>query len=523
MHIVFNRDEQKVRVKALLPEIYQQTGLQVLMPLDPAGGGSWIAANQQGWICCLLNDYSAEYQPLPEVKRSRGLLVTALVQGGDWHKLDLLLQTEQLTGYAPFRLLLFVGRQNPLSWSWNGSELRQSIADPSPISSSSTFPRFIPWLRSLYWRMTMAKNPSADTQLRVHQQAKPWHAFSGIAMQRQRVQTVSITRLTITNDSIRMDYWDGYPSTHDRLPDKSVLLPVSNPAPLLQTYSSKLDVKALFKHYSPALYSRLKPWQMSVLRCLLAEQRLNQALGQLNTLPAERFCDEVLQRLTLQPQIIACRWPLPASRPVFICNHPTGGIDGLLLISVLQKRYPDLLVVANQVLGEVQQLAKNLVAVPVFAQPKDALPAVQAAFAGNAPLLIFPAGRTARRSSNQLDDGPWAKLAVTLARREQRSLTLLHLRSENSRWFYLLAWLRQKLRIKANLEMLLLVREMLKPSVKQPQLFVDIPMHSIELDALADTDRQRISWLKRRCYQLPAIYQETPDADVKPSCSRRAG
>ncbi|MCC5853520.1 MAG: hypothetical protein JJU30_11820, partial [Alkalimonas sp.] len=71
--------------------------------------------------------------------------------------------------------------------------------------------------------------------------------------------------------------------------------------------------------------------------------------------------------------------------------------------------------------------------------------------------------------------------------------------------------------------MLLLVREMITPANRRPRLYVDIPMHAVELDALADNDQQRIAWLKRRCYQLPTIYQEVPDAAVKPSCSRRAG
>jgi putative hemolysin len=347
-------------------------------------------------------------------------------------------------------------------------------------------------------------------------------------MQRQQVQTVSLTRVTVAQDSLCMEYWDGHPALHlsaiqSRQADARQVLTLTSANPVLQTFSSQLDVSALFKQYNPGLYYQLKPWQLGLLKWLLAESSLNQGLEQLNTQPAERFCDDALQRLALELKVIACRWPTPASRPVFICNHPTGGIDGLMLISLLQKRYPDLRVLANQVLCEVQQLAERLVAVPVFAKPKDALPAVQAAFASDAPLLIFPAGRTARYQQGKLDDGPWAKLAVTLARREQRSLTVLHLASRNSRWFYTLAWLRQKLGITTNIEMLLLVREMLKPSIKQPQLFVDIPMHSIELDALAETDQQRMRWLKRRCYQLPDIYQETSNDAVKPSCSRRAG
>ena len=524
LHILFNRDERKSRARAYGPERFCQRGVTAIMPIDPDGGGSWVAANEHGQVFCLLNDYAAVYQPEPASRRSRGLLLQALAHSPDWQAQDALLQPEQLRCYAPFRLLVFVGLQEPLLWHWDGSRLRQQLAPCAPLSSSSALPQVIPRLRAWHWQRAMARAPSLTTQQQLHRQAGPFSAFSGIAMQRAQVQTVSITQLTIETDRIRMQYWDGHPSTHQQDASHDLELPLRQPLVSEACFSSRLDVQALLRRYSPLLASRLKSWQWILLRWLLAENTLNRALESLNQLPAERFCDAALQRLRLTPDIIACRWPAAAGRPVFVCNHPTGGIDGLLLISVLQKRYPDLQVLANEALAEVQQLAGCIVPIPVFARPKDALPAVQAAFAGDAPLLIFPAGRTARKSATgQLDDGAWAKLAVTLARRQQRSLTVLHLHSHNSRWFYGLAWLRNKLGITSNLEMLLLVREMLTPANRRPRLYVDIPMHAVELDALADNDRQRIAWLKRRCYQLPTIYQEEPDADAKPSCSRRAG
>ncbi|MDP4536145.1 NRDE family protein [Alkalimonas collagenimarina] len=524
MQILFNRDERKSRVVAVWPEHYQQAGVEAIMPIDPEGEGSWLAANDRGMVFCLLNDYVSTYQPTEAIRRSRGHLLRTLAHSPEWQELDVILQPESLLCYAPFRLLVFVGLQEPLLWHWDGQTLRQQCAPHSPLSSSSRWPMLIPELRARYWQRMMAVEPSAENQLLLHQQAKPLHASMGIAMQRQQVQTVSITRLQLKPDSICMEYWDGHPTMHQATPDRSLelkLLPRLEQAE--DRFDSQLDVRGLMQRFSPAVSHRLRRWQWSLLRWLLAEKPLNQGLQWLNQQPAERFCDIAIQRLGLQPRVVACRWPASASRPVFVCNHPTGGIDGLVLISLLQKRYPDLKVIANEVLMEVHQLTDRIVPVSVFGNARASLPVVQTAFASDAPLLIFPAGRTARVEPNVgLDDGPWAKLAVTLARREQRSMTVLHLQSRNSRWFYLLARLRRRFGITSNLEMLLLVREMLKPATKQPTLYVDVPMHPVELTALADTDRQRISWLKHRCYQLPRVYQEEPDDTVKPSCSRRA-
>ncbi|MCH8536999.1 MAG: NRDE family protein [Alkalimonas sp.] len=522
LKLVFNRDEQRARAAAQPPELYQQDGVQAMMPLDPAGGGSWLAANEDGFVVCLLNDYTSSFQPAEDERQSRGLLVRQLAHCRSWLELDSWLQPELMQRYAPFKLLIFYQQQEPLLWHWNGNHLQQSLAVRSPVSSSSAMPRLIPRLRERRIQRLMSAPIDASTHLALHRQAKPLHRFFGIAMQREKVQTVSITMVNWQSNHIEMTYWGGHPARHQATTDRRLTLPlVSTPEQGADGFATRLDVRDLMQRFSPAVSRRLTGWQWSLLRWLLAEKPLNQGLQWLNQQPAERFCDIALQRLGLQPHVVACRWPASATRPVFVCNHPTGGIDGLVLISILKKRYPDLKVIANEVLSEVQQLADCIVPVSVFGNVRASLPRVQAAFASDAPLLIFPAGRTARAEPKLgLDDGPWAKLAVTLARREQRSMTVLHLQSRNSWGFYLLARLRRWLGISTNLEMLLLVREMLKPAMKQPRLYVDVPMHPLELTALADTDRQRISWLKRRCYQLPRVYQEEPNATVKPSCSR---
>ena len=46
--LFFNRDEQKSRPTALEPRRFKQNNIESLMPIDPLGGGSWIATNNRG-------------------------------------------------------------------------------------------------------------------------------------------------------------------------------------------------------------------------------------------------------------------------------------------------------------------------------------------------------------------------------------------------------------------------------------------------------------------------------------------
>ncbi|GHG60742.1 hypothetical protein GCM10010919_04420 [Alishewanella longhuensis] len=521
LHLLFNRDEQLTRPIALMPEVVTDNGVTAIMPIDPQGSGTWLAVNERGQVWCLLNDYAAATSTIAVSAISRGLLVKQLAHCRNRQQQDALLQQDKLQGYAPFNLLLFTNLQEPEQWYWDGQQLKQYFAVRSPVSSSGRWPKLIPALRRWYWRIKVSDSTTAEQLLHLQRTAKPLNSFMGIAMQRATTQTVSTSYLHLHRHGVTFKYWDGHPREQGKQANSETALSWSQPCESSYSGFQPLLLPAVLAKTLPQVAAKLPRWQMRCVQHCLAERRLNSALQQLSLLPDQHFCDGALQYLGITPQVIACRWPAAQSRPVFICNHPTGGLDGLLLIALLQKRYPDLQVIANNVLLAVAPLAPFLVPVPVFAKSATAIPLLVEAFASEQPLLIFPAGRTGRlNAQQQVDDGVWARLAVSLSRRSQRALTLLHIDSRNSRLFYALAALRKWLRIDVNLEMLLLSREMLNPAIKQPKIFVDIPMHQIELEALADTDWQRAQRLKQRGMQLPAIYKEQQDAAGYTSCGR---
>ncbi|GGW71857.1 NRDE family protein [Alishewanella tabrizica] len=522
LHLVFNRDEQVTRPIALLPQTVTERGIAAMMPIDPQGGGTWLAVNERGQVWCLLNDYASLKSKPAAGGRSRGLLVKQLAHCANRQQQDAIMQQDKLQGYAPFNLLLFANWQEPEQWHWDGQQLKQYFAVCSPVSSSGRWPRLIPALRRWYWRAKVSPATTAAQLLEIQRTAKPINSFIGIAMQRASTQTVSTSYVHLHAQGASLKYWAGHPRQQSQQATCEVALSWSQTCPPRYSGFQPLALPAVLAKTLPQVAAKLPIWQMRCLQHCLAERQLNQALRQLSQQPDQHFCDGALQYLGVIPQVIACRWPAAHSRPVFVCNHPTGGLDGLLLIALLQKRYPDLQVIANNVLQVVAPLASFILPVPVFAKPAAAIPQLTTAFASNCPLLIFPAGRTGRRNAQQqIDDGIWAKLAVTLSLRAQRTLTLLHIDSHNSRLFYAIATLRNALHITTNLEMFLLSREMLKPAVKQPRIFVDIPMHPIELEALADSDWQRAQRLKQRGMQLPVIYKEQQDAAGYTSCSRR--
>ena len=56
LRLFMNRDEAHSRKPALKPKLMVEES-KVYAPIDPQGGGTWIAYNEKGYWGCLLNGY----------------------------------------------------------------------------------------------------------------------------------------------------------------------------------------------------------------------------------------------------------------------------------------------------------------------------------------------------------------------------------------------------------------------------------------------------------------------------------
>ena len=73
--LMCNRDERHDRADAHAPTITRASGQLAILPVDPPGGGTWIAATDAGLVFALLNDEG----PVPPATASRGRLILELL------------------------------------------------------------------------------------------------------------------------------------------------------------------------------------------------------------------------------------------------------------------------------------------------------------------------------------------------------------------------------------------------------------------------------------------------------------
>ena len=99
-----NRDELRTRPAALQPRLIRFGDRLAVLPLDSAGDGTWVAANDAGLAFALLN--LNESSLLSPGRASRGLVVPALLRWDGLEEATAEALKLRLKDFSPFRLVM---------------------------------------------------------------------------------------------------------------------------------------------------------------------------------------------------------------------------------------------------------------------------------------------------------------------------------------------------------------------------------------------------------------------------------
>lgn len=261
-----------------------------------------------------------------------------------------------------------------------------------------------------------------------------------------------------------------------------------------------ISVRALFTEKAPRMAARIPSPCYRLLERLAHTRELNRYVQHCSSLSPRRALTAAMRRLRLRYRVQSTSersathgsaGPAAAlpqdSRITVVANHPLGGADALVLLDLLMRRYGQVHVPANDLVHVIGPLAPFFVPVNKHGCNRTNSRRLNALFASDAPALVFPAGRTGRPAAGRLLDRrivdfPWTKTFVTRSRRNGRTIVPVYIDGRNSLRFYLVAWLRTRLAIKANLEMLLLVDELARCRGTTLDLVVGSPIDAALLD-----------------------------------------
>ncbi len=195
---------------------------------------------------------------------------------------------------------------------------------------------------------------------------------------------------------------------------------------------------------------------------------------------------------------------IPKTGPLLIiCNHPLGGLEGMLLARELLKIRGDLKVLTNEMLLKFPEFAEIFIGVDVLNKDKNrknsqGIRQITRHLANAGAMLIFPAGTVSGLNFKTFKtmDKKWSDIVGRLMQRYQCPCIPFFVNDRNSLPFYLSGYLHKRLRT------LLLGRAMLAKKKHQVQLLVGDIINHKEVESL-DSVEEVTAYLRFCCEVIP--------------------
>ena len=206
--VVASRDEQRSRPDGLPPRLTRHGRLDALAPVDPSGGGTWVAASSAGLVFVLLDEYGHVTPPDRSGRRSRGLVIPALTSSESLGAAISQASSLDPRRFLPFRLLV-IDRHRLVELVADGRTLTaigQDCYSRAVLRCSSS----VDQARARGGRTALfghlLARPSRLAQDAFHRAMWPGDGALGVRMWREDACTVSITAVDVYEDQISMSY-----------------------------------------------------------------------------------------------------------------------------------------------------------------------------------------------------------------------------------------------------------------------------------------------------------------------------
>ncbi len=241
---------------------------------------------------------------------------------------------------------------------------------------------------------------------------------------------------------------------------------------------------------------------------LLAEvsglNKLERFYNEIEQRPGEDFIKALFAHLDLELAVDEedlAQLPTTGGLAV-VANHPYGAIDGLAMLHVLEKVRPDIKVMANFMLQQLEPLRDRFIGVNPFEQltTRSSFQGMRQAMehlAQGKALGVFPAGEVSsyRKEIDAVADPRWKSPVIKLIRSADVPVVPLWFDGANSLVFHMLGMIHPSLRT------LRLPNEMLRMRGRSVRMRIGKPILPKELAALGPVE-QVAKYLRAKTYAL---------------------
>jgi putative hemolysin len=221
----------------------------------------------------------------------------------------------------------------------------------------------------------------------------------------------------------------------------------------------------LNKILGPKLRKKLPGFVINFLKRRIHQDDINDVIMSVEHYKGVEFFDEALNYLNITYRVRGEEHLATDKKYLFVCNHPLGGPEALIIGSVFHRIYGDgFNVPVTPIMANLKPLAEFFTPVNNLSsrQNRDLGERIAKMFTSDQQVVVFPAGLCAKKIKGKVTEMPWKKMFVTQARRYERDVVPVHISGHNSRWYFFLSKLSKFLGLKINIGMLYLVDELFK-------------------------------------------------------------
>lgn len=200
---------------------------------------------------------------------------------------------------------------------------------------------------------------------------------------------------------------------------------------------------------------------VNFLRRVIHEDGINECIESNSQLHGIDFADGVMNYFNAKVETSFSPEISMNERYIFASNHPLGGLDGVAFISATGQKFKNLRFPVNDFLLEIKNF--DPVFIPINkhgGQSRKSIDLINYAYNSDSQILIFPSGLASRKINGKVRDLEWNKHFIQKSLQSKRDVVPVYINGQNSKLFYLVAKIRKLLRIKFNIEMVLLPHEM---------------------------------------------------------------
>ncbi|NQT94346.1 MAG: GNAT family N-acetyltransferase [Lentisphaerae bacterium] len=238
------------------------------------------------------------------------------------------------------------------------------------------------------------------------------------------------------------------------------------------------------------------------------------------------FADRCLEALGVAYEVSmkdVGRVPEQGQPVIVVCNHCFGGLEGIFLASLLPSLRDDVRIMANYLLGGIDEFSDLFILVDPFGKKdakrrnlkpmKESIRCLQ----GGGMLAMFPSGEVAsfNLKTRGMREPPWSETVAGLVRRTQCPVLPVFFDGRNSIPFQLAGMVHPRLRT------IMLPRQLLNKRGRKFPFYIGnlIPFKRL---AEFDTDKAMTAYLRARTYNLAHRRRKKPHRLISfPSAIRR--